>query len=119
MIRELLKKLVYPHKYSTEAYVKYIRSGGGQIGKNCRFYGPTSITIDSTSFPFISMGDNVVLTEDVIHDLGDLKSALAEAFEIKKDRYKYETLGKHKTCLLLRPHRFCLSDTGRQAAVFS
>ena len=53
MIRELLKKLVYPHKYSTEAYVKYIRSGGGQIGKNCRFYGPTSINIDSTSFPFI------------------------------------------------------------------
>ena len=32
-----------------------------------------------------------------VHDLGDLKSALAEAFEIKKDRYKYETLGKHKT----------------------
>lgn len=31
-----------------------------------------------------------------VHDLGDLKSALAEAFEIKKDRYKYETLGKHK-----------------------
>lgn len=30
-----------------------------------------------------------------VHDLGDLKSALAEAFEIKKDRYKYETLGKH------------------------
>ena len=28
-----------------------------------------------------------------VHDLGDLKSALAEAFEIKKDRYKYETLG--------------------------
>lgn len=25
-----------------------------------------------------------------VHDLGDLKSALAEAFEIKKDRYKYE-----------------------------
>lgn len=36
-----------------------------------------------------------------VHDLGDLRSALAEAFEIKKDRYKYETLGKHKTCLLI------------------
>ena len=36
-----------------------------------------------------------------VHDLGDLKSALAEAFEIKKDRYKYETLVKHKTCLLI------------------
>ena len=40
--------------------------GGGQIGKNCRFYGPTSINIDSTSFPFISIGDNVVLTENFI-----------------------------------------------------
>ena len=36
-----------------------------------------------------------------VHDLGDLRSALAEAFEIKRDRYKYETLGKHKTCLLI------------------
>ena len=36
-----------------------------------------------------------------VHDLGDLKTALAEAFEIKKCRYKYENLGKHKTCLLI------------------
>lgn len=36
-----------------------------------------------------------------VFDLGDLKQALAEAFEIKQDRYKYETLGKHKTCLLI------------------
>ena len=35
-----------------------------------------------------------------VFDLGDLKTALAEAFEIKQDRYKYENLGKHKTCLL-------------------
>lgn len=27
--------------------------------------------------------------------------ALSEAFEIKKDRYKYEALGKHRTCLLI------------------
>ena len=39
-----------------------------------------------------------------VHDLGDLKSALAEAFEIKKDRYKYETLGKHKTCPVSYTH---------------
>ena len=36
-----------------------------------------------------------------VFDLGDLKTALAEAFEIKNDRYKYESLGKHKTCLLI------------------
>ncbi len=33
--------------------------------------------------------------------LGDLKKALGEAFEIKKDHYKYEHLGKHKTALLI------------------
>ena len=36
-----------------------------------------------------------------VFDLGDLKTALSEAFEIKKDRYKYESFGKHKTCLLI------------------
>ena len=30
-----------------------------------------------------------------VFDLGDLNQALAEAFEIKKDRYKYEALGHH------------------------
>ena len=34
-------------------------------------------------------------------DLGDLKKALAEATEIKQDRYRYEQLGKHKTALLI------------------
>lgn len=33
--------------------------------------------------------------------LGELNKALAEAFEFKKDRYKYEQLGKHKTALLI------------------
>ena len=33
--------------------------------------------------------------------LGDLKQALAEASEIKKDRYKFQTLGKNKTALLI------------------
>ena len=32
-----------------------------------------------------------------VQDIGDLKSALAEAFEIKKDRFKYVELGRNKT----------------------
>lgn len=36
-----------------------------------------------------------------VFDLGNLKTALSEAFEIKNDRYKYEALGRHKTCLLI------------------
>lgn len=36
-----------------------------------------------------------------VSDIGDLNKAVQEALEIKKDRYKYETLGKHKTALLV------------------
>ncbi len=36
-----------------------------------------------------------------VEDLGDLKQALAEAREIKANRYKYDTLGKNKTLLMV------------------
>ncbi len=36
-----------------------------------------------------------------VSDLGDLTAALAEAQEIKADRYKYDTLGRHKTLLMV------------------
>ena len=36
-----------------------------------------------------------------VHDLGDLKAAVREALDIKKNRYQYESLGQHKTCLLI------------------
>lgn len=36
-----------------------------------------------------------------VQDLGDLRQALAEAQEIKNDRFKYNALGKNKTALLV------------------
>jgi N-succinyl-L-ornithine transcarbamylase len=36
-----------------------------------------------------------------VSDLGDLNAALKEAFEIKKDRYQFQELGKNKTALLI------------------
>jgi len=36
-----------------------------------------------------------------VSDIGSLDIALKEAFEIKKDRYKYENLGKRKTAMLI------------------
>ena len=36
-----------------------------------------------------------------VNDLGDLKAALDEAFEIKKDRFKYVELGRNKTLLMI------------------
>ena len=36
-----------------------------------------------------------------VQDLGDLNAALREAAEIKADRYKYDSLGKNKTLLMV------------------
>lgn len=36
-----------------------------------------------------------------VEDLGDLQKALAEAKEIKNDRYKYQALGKNKTLMMI------------------
>lgn len=36
-----------------------------------------------------------------VEDLGDLRKALAEAQEIKNDRFKYQHLGKNKTLLMI------------------
>lgn len=36
-----------------------------------------------------------------VTDLGDLSGAVREAFEIKKDRYQFDTLGKNKTLLMI------------------
>lgn len=36
-----------------------------------------------------------------VEDIGDLKQALAEAKEIKNDRFKYQQLGKNKTLLMI------------------
>ena len=36
-----------------------------------------------------------------VEDLGDLRAALAEAAEVKKDRFQFQTLGRNKTALLI------------------
>ena len=36
-----------------------------------------------------------------VQDIGDLKSALAEAFEIKKERFKYVELGRNKALMMI------------------
>lgn len=36
-----------------------------------------------------------------VQDIGNLKVALKEAFEIKKDRFKYQELGKNKTLMMI------------------
>ena len=36
-----------------------------------------------------------------VEDLGDLNKALAEAQEVKKDKFAFQQLGKNKTLLMI------------------
>ena len=36
-----------------------------------------------------------------VEDLGDLRQALAEAQEVKRDRFAFQELGKNKTLLMI------------------
>lgn len=64
-LRKLIKKIVYPHTYSGEAYIKYLRAGGAEIGKNVTIYNAQNTIIDETALPFIHIGDNVQITAGV------------------------------------------------------
>lgn len=92
-LKELVRKFIYPDRYSSEALIKHIRAGGGSVGNNCRFFGSSSIVVDNTNLQYISIGDNVNIARDVIilaHDLS------------------YIVLEKIENPVSLRPQRFTI-----------
>ncbi|MCD8262406.1 MAG: acetylornithine carbamoyltransferase [Bacteroides sp.] len=54
-----------------------------------------------------------------VQDLGDLRSALAEAFEIKKDRFKYSELGRNKTLMMIFFNSSLRTRLSTQKAAFN
>ena len=54
-----------------------------------------------------------------VQDIGDLKSALNEAFEIKKDRFKYCELGKNKTLMMIFFNSSLRTRLSTQKAAFN
>lgn len=48
-IKEAIKKLIYPNKYCSEAYVNFLRRGGAKIGEGTIFYNPMNTVVDETS----------------------------------------------------------------------
>ena len=54
--------LLYPHNYSNEALISYIRNGGGKIGEGTRFISPSHCNIDPGRLSYITIGDNCCLS---------------------------------------------------------
>lgn len=79
-LRQLGKRVIYPNKYSSDAYVKYLRKLGCQIGEHTHFFGPLHTTVDVTRPYLISIGNYckisngvTILTHDFSHSVLRMK----------------------------------------------
>lgn len=71
VIARILNRLLYPHTYSSDGYIDYIRKRGGIVGENCYIFEPKSVNIDLFRPWLLSIGNNVVIcakTTILTHD---------------------------------------------------
>lgn len=65
-LKGLINKIIYPHHYNNEAYVRYLRRGGAKIGDGTFFYGPKEHPVDETSLQYLEIGKNCRITSGVM-----------------------------------------------------
>ena len=66
MLRNLLRKILYKEKASSEAFVAYLKKQGVEIGEDVCFYSPPHTVVDPTCPWLITIGNHVRITHGVI-----------------------------------------------------
>ena len=56
MIKDLINKIIFPNKYSSEAFIEYLKSRGVEIGEDTYFFDPKNTFIDYNRGIYISIG---------------------------------------------------------------
>lgn len=64
-VKEVLKKIAYGKRYSSETYIDYLRKIGVKIGEDCTIYVPSKTLIDEQYPWMITIGNHVRITEGV------------------------------------------------------
>lgn len=65
MLKKFIKRMIYKEKYSSEAYIDWLRKQGMKIGERVNIYVPLKTVIDITRPWLIEIGDDVQITEGV------------------------------------------------------
>jgi acetyltransferase-like isoleucine patch superfamily enzyme len=65
-IRKLLKKILFPNTYSSDAYINYLRKKGVSIGKGCYIWSPNHTFIDVQRSEMLEIGEYCKITRGVI-----------------------------------------------------
>lgn len=62
MIKELAKRILYPHAHSSEAFADYLRRRGVEVGKGCYFFDAQTINVDLQRPHMLRFGKYVKVT---------------------------------------------------------
>lgn len=95
-VKTLIKKIMYPNKYSSEAYINYLRKKGCKIGKDTCIYSPRTVTIDETRCKFIEIGEGVHIagkTTILAHDYS--YAILRRIYHCMPERDKLTKIGNN------------------------
>lgn len=65
MIKNIINKLIYGYKATSESYIKYLKNNNVKVGENVRIFMPKQTTIDTLNAHLLEIGDNVCLTGPV------------------------------------------------------
>lgn len=65
-IREVIRKRLHPHTYSSDAFASWLRSLGIEVGEGCKFFDPRSNVIDIQRPHMLHIGNFVKVTGDVV-----------------------------------------------------
>lgn len=84
MIRNIIKRLLFPNTYSSDRYIKYLKKIGMDIGENTYIWSPNHTYIDTQRPALIKIGKNSKISRGVI--------ILAHDYSVSVVRRKY---GQH------------------------
>ena len=62
MIKELAKRILYPHSHSSEAFADYLRRRGVEVGEGCYFFDAQTINVDLQRPHMLRFGKYVKVT---------------------------------------------------------
>lgn len=65
IIKKFIKRIIYPHKYSSKAYIKFLKKKGIDIGSNSIIWSPTKTFIDLQRPEMLHIGDYCKITKGV------------------------------------------------------
>lgn len=62
MIKQMIKRIIYGYRATSETYVEYLKSIGVKCGNGIRIFFPHNTTIDRLNPHLLEFGSNVVIT---------------------------------------------------------